>query len=302
MAGVTHRILATALCFGIAAAIALAATSPDGEQGVATAKPKAPPVVMVKKSDGSSVRGQLAASDGERLTINPAEGKEFGAPVEVPWSEVKSVSNGLTRQKALDAWKLEHKAELCDACRGDRRVDCDTCKGTGHDPAASADCKTCKGELLVDCPDKRCEDGKAPCPFPCMKLSEGSWSKPDASGKRWRSISGGGGTMRVSDGHVGEVLRKGKRGEQLVPCENCGKTGSVACPKCGADGKVACPTCKAAKSAADCAACDAGQVACKTCGETGLKGGAATVAPTATESPTNPSTPAKTPADDNDGF
>ena len=59
--------------------------------------------------------------------------------------------------------------------------------------------------MLVDCPDKRCKDGKVPCPGPCLKLTEGSWSKPDAQGKRWRSFNVKNGVFKISTGHIGEI-------------------------------------------------------------------------------------------------
>lgn len=263
------RTLAALLIVAIVGSVsgAPATKSPAAE------KPKTLPIVTIKKSDGSTVHGQLARSDGEHLTINPTEEKGFGAPIEVSWSDVKTVSNGLTRQKAQDAWKAEHKSELCDACHGDRRVDCEVCKGTGHDPASSKDCKTCKGAGVVACTDPKCDNGKIPCPGPCLKLTEGTWTKPDATGKRWRTLSGG---WRFSSGHIGQVIKFGKRGEQpeVTDCTICGRTGSITCPTCGGDDKVACPTCKANKSAADCTACEDGKVPCKTCGGSGLKTGA----------------------------
>jgi hypothetical protein len=268
-------------------------------------KPKPPQIVTVKKSDGSSVRGKVAANDREHLTIDPVEGNKFGAPIEIAWSDVKSVSNGLTHQKALEAWKVEHKSELCETCHGEGHIDCEICKGTGHDPAASKDCPTCKGEVVVDCPEKHCDAGKIPCPGPCLKLSEGTWTKPDAEGKRWRTIPISGGTFRVSTGHLGEIVKSGKRGEAptLTPCEICGRTGSITCPTCGGDHKVTCPTCKADKSAADCAACEDGKVACKTCGGTGLKGGTTPPAPQPTAAtPATPAKPAKRAVNDSDGF
>ena len=295
-------ITASALLLALATvvtAVAAAQSDPASESGATAAKPKTPPRVFVKKADGSSVRGELVEADGIRLSVRPAEGKSLGEPVEIKWADVKTVSNGLTREKAQQAWKAEHKDELCETCKGERVARCDTCKGTRHDPAASADCKTCKGKMLVECTEKKCDDGKAPCPGPCLKLSEGTWSKPDAEGKRWRSFRAKDGVHKISDAHVGEVV-KVEKGEfkSGTPCEVCGKTGSVSCPTCAGHGDVACPTCKADKAAADCAACEDGGKACPTCAGTGLKGQAAAVPPVAAEpapaapAPAEPAPPA----------
>jgi hypothetical protein len=275
---------------GAVAALAFAAPSPATGAG----KPAVQPIVSIKKADGSTLRGQLVDSDGRHITVKPAEGKTFGEPVELPWSDVKAVSGGLTQAKAQEAWKLAHKDELCETCHGERFPPCSTCKGTGHDPASRSDCKTCKGELTVDCSDKRCDQGMIPCPGQCLKITEGSWTKtPDKDGKRWRSFRVKGGTHKISDAHLGEVV-KVENGELKfgTPCEICGKTGKVACPTCQGHGTLPCPTCKADKTAADCAACDDGTQACATCGGSGLKGAGAAAAPSATPTPAAPPAPA----------
>ena len=112
-------IAASALLLVVATvvtAVTAAQSDPASEPGVAAAKPKTPPRVFVKKADGTSVRGELVEADGVRLSVRPAEGKTLGEPVEIKWADVKTVSNGLTREKAQQAWKAGHKDELCEDC------------------------------------------------------------------------------------------------------------------------------------------------------------------------------------------
>lgn len=259
----------------------------------ATAKPKPPPIVNVKKLDGSVVHGQLVSADGASVSVKPsAEPGKYGDAVDIQWSEIKSVSNGLTQAKAKAAWKAEHHDDLCDTCHGDRLLPCSVCKGTGHDPASSKDCKTCKGAGTVKCKEPRCDNGMVPCLGPCIKLTEGTWSKPDADGKRWRHFGGGkhGGGMLYSHLHAGEIVQIEKDGSVsgTTPCTICGKTGKVFCPTCGGRGVVACPTCKADKSAADCKNCEDGTELCSKCNGSGLK----TPAPKKVEAPATPENPA----------
>jgi hypothetical protein len=236
-------------------------------------KPALPPTINVVKTDGSVVKGQFAGADHDGVSLRPfVTGKPAADPVIVKWSDVKSVSNGLTRQKAIDQWKSDHKDELCPECKGDRLVTCQICKGVGHDPAASKDCKTCGGELLIDCKAPKCEQGKIPCPKPCLKLTDPGWvKKPD--GLRWKTFGNPRtGQLIVSERHLGQIVTiKDGVPQEPVTCETCGGTTKVDCPTCHGTAKVPCPTCKANKAAPDCSACDDGLTACKTCGGTGLK-------------------------------
>jgi hypothetical protein len=270
--------------------LALAAAPPTSSNKPApTAKLAAPPIVSIKKTDGSNLRGKLLDADGIHLTIQPAVDKNtFGDPVEVPWKDVKVVSTGLTQKKAQDTWKLAHKDELCDACHGERLVTCDVCKGTGHDPDSSKDCKTCKGAQQIACNHPKCDHGKIPCPGPCLKLSEGSWTMHD--GKRIRTFRNpGGGTAWVSEGHVGQIVKFDKRGDMtLEDCPICHKTGKIDCPTCHGTGFMPCPTCKADKNAAKCTACEDGLKPCSACAGTGLKGGAAAAGQAGVVSPQAP--------------
>ncbi len=269
---------AQAVCF-VAVAVCVAA----GPAAPAD-KPKAIPVVAIKKADGSVVRGQLVASDGAKVTVKPAEGKTFGEPVNVAWADVKSVGNGLTRQKAVAVWKIEHKGQLCDDCHGEALANCDVCKGTGHAPESSADCKTCKGGMTIACTHPKCEGGKIPCPAPCFK--KGGVYKMK-----------GGYTVTVSDGHIGEVV-KVEKGEMKGPvaCGVCERTAKVVCPTCNGSDLLPCPTCKAKKAAADCTSCEGGAVECATCGGSGLKAGQSSEPPVSGEASVTTAPPASPPA------
>jgi hypothetical protein len=192
--------------------------------------------------------------------------------VVIEWKEIKNVSNGLTKAKAIAAWKEAHIAELCETCHGERAVLCPTCKGTMHDPAAGKDCKTCKGELLVNCKGPKCKDGKTPCPRTCLKLAEGKWVKKE-DGKTWRSISTGVGTWQYSSGHAGELIDM-KTGQSLGKCPTCGGKQIVECATCVGLGKVPCATCTARKDAAACPdQCELGKIPCDACKGKGLRGG-----------------------------
>jgi len=112
-------------------------------------KPAVLPIVDVVTADGKTIHGRLTNADGLDVTIQPmAAGQE---PQTIPWRDVKRISNGLTQQKAMDAWKTLHKDELCATCKGNRMVVCITCKGTGHDLASRKDCNSCKGAGVTAC-------------------------------------------------------------------------------------------------------------------------------------------------------
>ena len=238
----------------------------------APATPPAAPFVTVTKTDGSTVRGRLASSDPKSLSVVPVVRGAPGDPVEVPWSEVKTVSNGLTRERAIDQWKRTHPEDRCDDCKGQGAAPCATCKGTGRDVASAADCPTCHGELLVACTAPKCDHGKVPCPAPCLKLTEGKWTlKPD--GKRWRRFpKRGGGYVEISDGHLGQIVEVKDGVPQFpVPCPTCQGEQKIDCPTCHGTEKASCPDCTKAAAESPCPNCKKGQVDCKTCAGTGLK-------------------------------
>ena len=237
-------------------------------------KPAPPPYIVVTKTDGTLVKGQLTASDPGALTVTPpaAPGKPANDPVVIKWAEVSKVSNGLTRAKVLEQWKGEHKDQLCEACKGAGTVACATCKGTQHDPAKlPKDCGTCKGELLVDCKAPKCDKGQVPCPRPCLKLTDGGWiTKPN--GLKYRHFPIKDGYYEVSEHHLGELVVNDKEGKKtVIPCPTCGTAGKVDCPTCHGEAKVPCPTCSKNDVAPKCADCDKGRQPCKSCEGTGVR-------------------------------
>jgi hypothetical protein len=254
-------ILSTMLC--VMLGLLVAADDPAG-------KPKPPPVVTVTRADGPAIRGQIISADPDQVVIQPA--RKAGEKAD---PEKITLSTGLTYQKALDAWKLEHHDQLCPVCHGNRVTLCSTCKGTAHDPASAADCKTCRGELLVDCKQPKCDKGKIPCPNTCLKRYEGSWVPHDGKIVRYYN-SPRGGRGWFSEAHVGDLLVMDKASgvmQDMGKCPTCGGTTYVECPTCHGDAKVPCPTCVARKDAPLCPAhCEEGRTACTACNGTGLKG------------------------------
>jgi hypothetical protein len=234
--------------------------------------PKPPPFVVVTKTDGTQVKGQLASVDAKGISLRPiTKGVPDENTIDVPWTEVKVTSNGLTRAKAIAANRTEHKDIICTDCAGEGMKTCATCKGTAHDPEALKDCATCKGELLVDCKAPKCDKGKIPCPAPCLKLTAGPWiMKPD--GKRWKKVPVKGGYGDISENHLGELWEKNKDGEYVNrPCPTCEHTGLVNCPKCEGKGNTPCPTCSANDKAPACKDCDKGKKSCEVCKGAGVR-------------------------------
>ena len=253
------------------------------------------PIVTVTKADGTTVRGTVTVSEPDSIIVTPpaprpvvarpgrpvAAPAEPAAPVVVPWSEIKSVSNGLTQANAFSQWKLTHHDLLCPTCHGERTVLCPTCKGTTHDPASGKDCPTCHGELLVDCKDPRCDNGQVPCPNHCLQLTEGKWVTRE-DGLKWRSFPIGNAVASFSEHHLGHVItidRKAGTANDTGVCPVCNGTTKADCPLCHGVGKVPCATCVNRKDAPACPAhCDHGRVKCADCDGTGVKKGAAAAA------------------------
>ena len=236
---------------------------------------KGPPLVTVVKTDGTSVRGSIDTADPDQIVLKPTPKpgqKGDPEPLTISWSEIKSVSNGLTSAKLLPKWKLDHKDQLCETCHGDRVVVCSTCEGTLHDPESGKDCPTCKGELLMPCKNPKCKNGIIPCPNPdCLKLSDGNWTS--GHGHDHIKLFPGGGW--VSDGHLGQVWKIDPKTHQLAGgeiCPLCGGKTEIPDPACHGTGQIPCPTCLARKDAPPCPVhCDKGLVKCQVCDGTGLK-------------------------------
>ena len=269
----------------------LAVPATRADQQVTPASMAGSEPVTVTKADGGTVKGDITSCTPELLVVQPAakpapkakpNAKTPAAadppkpdPVEVPWKDVRHVSNGLNLRLALDAWMAKHPTDLCPTCRGERTVVCPTCKGTNHDPAGRGACKTCHGQLLVTCKSAGEVDGKVPCPNDCLRLSVGVWTKhPD--GHLWRTWKFSDKTdQSYSEGHLGHVVvadMKARRADDLGTCPICGGAQTVDDAACHGTGKVPCPECSAAKGAAACPNhCADGRVTCPTCGGTGLK-------------------------------
>ena len=243
-----------------------------GAPGEVKAPP--PPYVNVTRADGSVVKGHLTASDPVGVTVLPPAppGKPANEPIVIKWTDVKRVSNGLTRAKVLKQWQSDQtlKAQLCPDCKGEGRVTCATCKGTAHDPAKlPKDCPTCKGELLVDCTAPKCDKGQVRCPKHCLSLADPGWFTKD--GKKWRRFPEKGGYYDVSEAHVGQIVVADRDGRKsTVPCPVCGGKTTIDCTVCHGTGKIACPTCSKNDSAPKCPDCDGGMQICKTCAGTGM--------------------------------
>jgi hypothetical protein len=252
----------------IGGAIALAAppvTKTPAAQKPATPRPN--PIVTIKKTDGTTVRGQLVSPEPDLLVIKPA-----GAAAEnltVRWKDIKSVSNGLTQEQAAGQWKELHKDELCPDCHGDRGIPCKDCHGTGFDQSKLETCKDCGGAGAFYCTNKKCDDGQIDCPAPCMKPSVGRWTK-NKDGLRIRTFPGG---AWVSEHHFGELFDT--RGGAMTPlgkCTTCGGTTKVDCPECGGLAYKICQTCYfEGKTGPACPSCEDGRTPCTTCNGTGLK-------------------------------
>ena len=231
------------------------------------AAPPRPVTFTVTKTDGSIIRGQLASSDPRQVTIQPMlKGQADGAAVVLPWSEIKFVSGGLTRQRLIMQWKKDHPTDICTDCRGTTKAACAACKGTGRAASSAKDCTTCGGAQTTACKAPRCEDGKVPCPNPCLKPTDSGWVKR-ADGKKWKRFARAGGYVEVSDGHLGEVV--GPQGP--APCPVCQTSLKVACPKCHGTSLVPCAACTAAARDNPCPDCQRGQITCPTCGGLALK-------------------------------
>ena len=245
---------------------------------IAATPPKAPatkpaPLVIVTKSDNTTVRGQLVAADPDNVTIKPPP--NAGAEdVVIQWKDIKRVSSGLTQARALEQWKIEHAGQLCEKCNGDRFITCPTCKGTAKAPASAKDCKTCGGAMEIKCKAPRCDNGKIPCPAGCLKLSEGHWIKK-SDGLMWRQFprQRDGSWAEISEHHLGEKIVKDENGHERPggPCPSCGGAAKVNCPECHGTAKAPCPTCKARADAPKCPDCEDGKKKCDACDGTGLK-------------------------------
>lgn len=232
--------------------------------------PQPPPHVTITKADGKTVSGLLLDADRDGLTL-----KYGPAPDEhqLKWAEIKSVSNGLTREKAIQQWKAVHADKLCGKCHGDGYVNCPDCDGTGIDPKQHKECATCKGTGSAGpCPTKGCVEGKIACPAPCLRLSQGVWKKvPDHDGL-WRFFPGKHGGLYISEGHAGELVVM-ENGDPVMkgPCPTCKGKGKIDDPVCKGKGHLTCKDCRGLGFVGPaCPTCDHGHIKCDECMGTGL--------------------------------
>jgi hypothetical protein len=233
--------------------------------------PKSPPAeqVTVKKSDGTSISGELLVADHVALTVRPPKGDALL----IPWKQVASVSNGLNRQLAILRWKTAHKDQLCGQCIGDRTVKHDACNGTGIDPEGKKECATCKGTGTGGkCTNAKCVNGKVDCPGPCLKLSVGTWK--DKDGHKWREFPTRNGSHKISDNHLGQVwgLTADRSAmEQKGPCPVCAGAATYDCPTCDGKGHLPCKACDGAGVTGTlCKGCNHGRAICDSCKGKGL--------------------------------
>jgi hypothetical protein len=254
--------------------ILLAWVAPLYAQSPKPPAPKPVPSVTVVKADESTVKGWLLAAGPKGMKLDPAA-KRVDPPVETVellWDDVKTVSNGLNRQRAVTQLKQARKTELCGDCLGEGGVNCRVCNGTGHPAGSAVGCATCQGAQTVACKTPRCKDGVIPCPAPCLKPTEGNWVKKKEDGLRWRSFPvKGKGTFSISERHFGEILDLSSGSPVTTACVVCNKTGAIKDPNCSGTGLMPCPEDLARTDAPDCEACKGtGKTECKTCEGYGL--------------------------------
>jgi hypothetical protein len=264
----TRLAVIAALCLVVLAAMAADAppTKPKVDAG--------PQRVTVTKVGGKALAGLLKSTDldGIHLTYGPK-----AEVLDIPWSDIKSISNGLTREKYVATWKTEHADKLCDKCHGDRFLPCPECKGTGIDPKQHKECVTCKGTGSTGaCTTPGCKEGKVDCPKPCLKLSVGQWKLVNGMKIREFKTADGKGTAWWSEHHLGElIVMENGTPTNKGPCPTCGGTGKLDDPACKGTGKKLCTECKGnGFTGPACPSCDQGHVKCDECKGTGLKAGA----------------------------
>jgi hypothetical protein len=74
-----------------------------------------------------------------------------GEPVNIAWTSIKRISNGLTQPQAVAAWKPLHKNELCETCYGDRLLGRDTSTTGGRSSVAPSPGRFVDFSVIADC-------------------------------------------------------------------------------------------------------------------------------------------------------
>jgi hypothetical protein len=240
--------------------------------GIALAQQGKPTRIVITLNDGKTVSGELIGATPAGVTVKPNPKAD---DVMTPWSSIKRVGNGLTRQKIVDEWRKTKHELLCDVCDGSGATTCPTCNGTGVDPAQKQNCAKCEGTgSLGKCKTANCVGGMIPCPDTCLKESSFSGVR-DKDGKLWRKFRGkNGSVLSVSDAHVGQRVLYVDGNPQLIesPCPTCGGTTKIKDPACNGTGKTICPDCHGhGVVGPKCPNCVDGEVKCATSDGTGLK-------------------------------
>jgi hypothetical protein len=224
--------------------------------------------VIVMKYDGGSVVGEIVEATPAGVSVRTRPGAD---PVAIAWFDIKRINNGLTRRAVLAEYQEKHPEQLCGDCKGAGGAKCDHCEGSGIEPSTATVCETCDGKgMLGNCP--RGVDGYMPCPGPCLKKESFSGAK-DVEGKRWKVFKGKTGSLRISDGHIGEVVVM-EKGDPVLQgkCTVCGGEARVTCNQCLGTGRKFCGTCDGiGKKGPACAQCEHGVKRCQTCFGTGMK-------------------------------
>ncbi len=232
--------------------------------------------IVVTYKDGKKEDAELVSYDRETLVLRLKVGSNK-LDMKVPWLKVEELSNGLTHALVMKKWWEKNKDKLCGDCEGKGITNCAACDGKGKAAKGLIPCKTCKGTGEQNCQEKGCEKGKADCPEPCLKLSQGEWVKGDLD-LRWRKFPFTGGARFYSERNCGDVIKyKDGKPLNLGKCKNCGGTTKIDCTTCEGDGIAPCADClgkkkvKAPGSAEACMFCKAGKITCPTCKGKGLK-------------------------------
>jgi hypothetical protein len=233
--------------------------------------------IVVTYSDGKQEKGELIEQNSDRIVIRVTVGSSH---VDLPilWTKIRGLSNGITRDSALQKWKDDNRDKLCPECNGGRKIPCKRCYGGGLMARALIACTACKSAGTSQCTAKGCENGKAPCPGNCMKLYEGKWVK----GKEdllWHRFYYKGGWVEWNERHCGDVIElKDNKIVNSGPCPICNRTTRVPCKACEGKGLTNCPLCKGAKEISvpgpekKCPDCNGAKaLVCPTCKGTGLK-------------------------------
>jgi len=222
-----------------------------------------PVIVTVTKNDGTTARGNFVSADPNGVTLRASAKAD---PTVVSWTQIKRVSNGITRPQVLKQWQKDHPEDVCADCHGVGSTLCATCHGTGFDQAHLEKCDKCGGDGVIGyC--KHCVNGKVDCPAPCLKLSQGRWFLKE-DGLRWRTFQGSsGGGWQISERHLGQLIVVNNGDPSPGPtCPTCNGTTKVDDPNCGGTGMIICDKCSfAGVVGPPCSDCKDGAIACKTC-------------------------------------